>query len=66
MGLGGVPPKITRCLSEAGAVKLDCWPLSTFDLKCRSAERIQRLGKKKTHSGEGEPVLLGVRCGQEK
>lgn len=53
-GSGGVPPKITRCLSEAGAVKLDCWPLSTFDPEYHGAGANSAAGKKKTHSRERE------------
>jgi len=53
-GSGEVPPKITRCLSEAGAVKLDCWPLSTFDPKYRGGWRIQQPGKRKLTRGKEE------------
>lgn len=62
---GGVPPKITLCLSEAGAVKLDCWPLSTFDPKNQGAWRFQQLGERKLTRGRGKKLLV-VRCGQEK
>lgn len=53
-GTRGVPPKITRCLSEAGAVKLDCWPLSTFDPEYHGARRIEQPGRGKPTRGRGE------------
>lgn len=53
-GSRGVLPKITRCLSEAGAVKLDCWPLSTFDPEYHGARRIEQPGRGKPTRGRGE------------
>lgn len=68
-GIERVPPKITRCLSEAGAVKLDCWPLSTFDLLPQSitaVEEFSSLEEKKPAEGKGKTARLCVRCGQAK
>lgn len=68
-GIERVPPKITRCLSEAGAVKLDCWPLSTFDPLPQS---ITGLGESSSREGgnpaegKGETARLCVDYGQGK
>lgn len=65
-GSAEVPPKITRCLSEAGAVKLDCWPLSTSDPENHGARRNSAAGRRKTGPRGGKTALLDVHCGQEK